>query len=614
MPSVGYLGAEYTVSLGFLAGRTKGLAIGTAVFALALLIFGYSAFLDPDPHHDGVQIAPAIAIAEGLRIHSDVYNHYGPVTAWIHGASVAVFGPQLLTIRIVTAFFLAISATLAFILARRVLPYPSQAWLLAAVWIATWPGRSVDSTTYLFLPWPSITLLVFQLAITLVLLRILAKPDSSPLVYLGLGVLIGVAAITRLNTGLPMAGVVTVTLLFLVPWNRDQVLKQLTAYVIGALASVGAIFLTLAWHGSIPAYLQDAILGPLSGEATDGVTSWFFYRNTVLLGSVPLLLGLLVVFLVGRKYPTSIRLPWVLGGLAVFSLTVWSMTSLGGSPLRNLILSRLTWAPALDHQAFQIMFVVVLLMPIATVLIAWQIIRELGLLEYGSIARRMRHLRGLPPSTRTMAALAALSLVSLTQLFPFIDPNHVWWAVPLPLILITWVFTASLTRRWAWSVVAVGSLPAILIAIPRAFEYIQIPRTYIDTGVLKGMWVPDERVDDIEKVDQLLGQFSPGINRFDCWNGLFAVWTGDYLADDSAFVNWASSFGSNEGFPADGRLVQCIDAGSGIAPGEIPGDLVLSDSAADLSISYYNVMDLNVYERRHLRGAFGDDNVDDLKE
>ena len=598
MPSNSPLGAEYTVSGGFLAGRAKGLAIGSAVFALALLIFGYSAFLDPDPHHDGVQIAPAIAVAEGLRIHSDVYDHYGPVTAWIHGASVAVFGTQLLTIRIVTALLLAISATLIVFLARRVLPYPRQAWLLAAVWIATWPGRSVDSTTYLFLPWPSITLLVLQLAIAIVLLRILTKPDSSPLVYLGLGVLIGVAAITRLNTGLPMAAVVTLTLILLVPWKRDQSLKQLTAYGIGALASVGAIFLTLAWQGSITAYLQDAILGPLSGEATDGVTSWFFYRNTVLLGSVPLLLGLLVIYFVGRKYPTNIVLPWVLGGFGVLTLTVWTTTSLVGSPLRDLILSRLTWAPALDHQAFQIMFVVILLMPFAIVLIVWRIVRQLGSLEHASIARRVQQLRDLPPSARMMTALAALSLVSLIQLFPFIDPNHVWWAVPLPLVFITWVFTAPLTRRWAWSVVVVASFPAILIAIPRAIDYVQIPRTQIDTGVLNGMWVPDERVDDVEKVDLLLGQLSPGINRFDCWNGLFAVWTGEYVADDAAFVNWAPSFDSKREMQPGGMFVQCVDVGGGITPSEVPSDFELGANSNNISISYYNWMDLRIYHSR----------------
>ena len=598
MSSDSPLGAEHTVKVESLAGHKKGLAIGTAVFMLALLTFGYSAFLDPDPHHDGIQITPGIAVAEGLRIHSDVYDHYGPVTAWIHGASVAVFGPKLLTIRIVTALFLAIGATLIFILARRVLPYPSHAWLLAAVWIATWPGRSVDSTTYLFLPWPSITLLVLQLAATIVLLRILARPESARLWSLVLGILVGVAAITRLNTGLPMAVVVTLTLLFLTPWNRHQSSKQLTAYGIGALASLGLIFLTLVRQGSISAYLQDSIFGPLSGEATDGFTSWFFYRNTVLLGSVPLLLSLLAAFLVGRKHPTNIRLPWVMGGFGVFAVTVWSTTSLIGSPLRDLILSRVTWAPALDHQAFQIMFVVVLLTPVAILLSVWQIIRQLGSPDCWSIGRRVQHLRGLPMSSRNMAALAMLSLVSLIQLFPFIDPNHVWWAAPLPLVFVTCAFTALLTRRWAWCVVAVACIPAILIAIPRAIDYVHTPRTHISTGVLDGMWVRDERIDDIHKVDQVLGQLSPGINRFDCWNGLFAVWTGEYLADGAAFVNWAPTFDSRREMQPRGVFIQCIDAGGGITPSEVPSSLVLSAEVDDVSLSYYNLMDLRVYKPR----------------
>ena len=582
--------------------RAGGLAwiAPLVIFLVSFAAFGFSAFVDPDPHHDGVQIAPAIAISEGLRIHADVYDHYGPVTAWIHGLAVTLFGPQLLTIRLVTALLLAISAVLLFVIARRVLRPPGIAWLVVIAWIAAWPGRSVDAITYLFLPWPSITFLVLQMLMALILLRLLSGSHLAHSLHLLLGLIVGVAAITRLNAGIPTAIVVTAIVILLVPRNsnKDAGHGGLLAYGAGLGLAVAGILGLLVIQGSLGAYLQDAILGPLSGDATDGVTSWFYYRNAVLLGSVPLLMAVGFVYALGQRFAASRRLPWITALVGVIGLVAWTSTSIADSPLRTLILSRLSWAPALDHQAFQIMFVAVILLPIAALVALLPIFEKSDISYGGDRSGLLYRIRKLSSVHRIKLALTLLALVSLVQLYPFIDPNHVWWAIPLPLIVFIALLTDRLNPRWAWVMAYVSLLPTILIAIPRAIDYVSEPRTQVQNGVLSGMWAPVERMDDIAATDRLLLGLEPGSNRFDCWNGLFAVWSGKYLADSSAFVNWAPGFTPAAEAPPSGVLVRCMDVDSANRQTEEGAEgFTVTDEEAPVSISYYNYTTLQVLER-----------------
>jgi len=325
------------------------------------------------------------------------------------------------------------------------------------------------------------------------------------------------------------------------------------------------------------------------------VTSWFYYRNSVLLGSVPLLVSVGLVYVIGRRFTASRRLQWITALVGVTGLVAWTSTSILGSPIRTVILSRLSWAPALDHQAFQLMFAAVLLLPIA-VIVAVLPLREKrdgssGEIKGGPISRA----RALSPTRRIRLALTLLALVSLVQLYPFIDPNHVWWAIPLPLIVVTALLTDRLNSQWAWVMACVSLLPTIIIAFPRAIDYLSEPRSQVQNGVLSGMWAPVERMDDIEATDRLLLALEPGSNRFDCWNGLFAVWSGRYLADSSAFVNWAPGFTPAAEAPPSGALVRCVDTDSARQQTEDGAKgFVIVDQQSPVSISYYNYTTLEV--------------------
>lgn len=570
--------------------RLSRLVWPAIVFGLALVVFGFSAFLDPDPHHDGVQIAPAIAIAEGKTIHLDVFDHYGPVTAWLHAAAILVAGPYLLVIKIVTAILLAATASITFAIARRTLRWPVLPLLLTVTWVALWPGRSVDWVTSIFLPWPSVLFLFLQVLIALVMLEVVGGRLNRPWLLGTVGALTGLAFMVRMNYGLALAIVVLAAVVFLVDGRSGAATRRLAVTLTGMLVAVTLILLVLAASGALGAFVDDAVAGPLQGSATGSFTPWFYYKNVVLLGSVPVIASVLAVYLAGRLWPRRQILAVLLGGAGTLALVLWASTSLAGSPLRDLILARLTWAPVMDLSAFQPMYAVVLLMPVAGVVLLREILRGTQDQQVDTGLGVTARLQLLTPATRSTAVLGLLAAASLIQLFPISDAQHLWWAAPLPLILVTHILTRGLTRPWAAAMAAVLFIPPLVLAVPRAWDYASQPRERIERGVLAGMYIGSDRTDDVRAVDDLLAVLQPGANRFDCADGLFAVWTGRYLADSSAFVSWAPGFTGSAQPAPDGYLVRCLPPNpDGTAVDlPVPMGFELVSRIGPVSLSYYN--------------------------
>jgi hypothetical protein len=544
------------------------------IFILSLVTFGVSAFLDPEPHHDGVQMAPAIAVSEGLAIHRDVFDQYGPITAWLQGGAVYLFGPQLLTIRLMTAVFLAVAAVLMLLIAREFFRTLSVPILLTVLWVSLWPGRSVEALTYLFLPWPSITFLVLQLAASLITIRIVRGSTNQLGMYALLGMVTGTAVITRLNYGLPLALAVIVVLLIFRNTKGPIGRSRWLTLVLSAAVPILIVVIVLVHEAAIGAYSTQTITGPLAGEATEGSTPWFFIKNVVLWGSLPLLITIATVYAAARRWPRSRKLPITLGSFGTLGLIVWVSASIPNTPLRELILHHLTWAPALDHLAFQPLFLIALIIPIACVGVIIMCAREIS------------------DKIRMIGATLFIAGASMAQLFPFIDPNHLWWASPLMLIAFSYLISLGLSNRWRNAVLAVLCLPPLVIAVPRAIEYLAIPRQQLNAGVLSGMFIPVERVKDVKLVDDALLGLSVRSNRFDCINGLFAVWNGTYLADSAGFVNWATGVAplASSDIPAIQVVCAPVSGDGTIGLFDVPAGMEVKNVSGPISVSYYNYM------------------------
>ncbi len=226
---------------------------------LAYVIVGLTSFiyffslarLDPDMHHDGIQFAPAVGVGDGLRIHADVYEQYGPVTAWIQGATLKVFGFTLYNLRLETVVVLIIAA-LFLTRILFLLKVPQYVTILVPIiWAISCPASSIYPGVFGLWPWSSTFSLIFLLANSAVLLQaqVQRRRMSSIEIYF-CGVIAGVILFTRFQVGL-VAAVVNLVLIFFgvarhANINRgSRVIKFLASYLL----TVGFFFFVLWSQG-----------------------------------------------------------------------------------------------------------------------------------------------------------------------------------------------------------------------------------------------------------------------------------------------------------------------------------------------------------------------------
>lgn len=560
---------------------------GSVVAAVAGLTFVAAARLDPEPYHDGSQVAPALAVASGLTIHRDVFDAYGPITAWLQAAAMEVFEPTVLTARVLMAVLLIAAAVMLFaviVMSGRSLIVGVFGSLL---WVLTWPGQSISWGTPL-LPWPSVTFMVLQLAAALIVLR-RVRGGRQQLVWVGaLGVLLSLAVLARPNYGAPLVLAVLIALACL---HRPIGFKtrEWATLILGGCLGLGVPVAVLAAQGALAPFLDQALIGPLIGEsdATANGTPWFYIENAYLWASLPLLVGLMLIALLGAWRARPRWLIAAVGLIGTLAGILWASAALDSSPIRSTILSRVTWAPALDGQIAQPMFV----SAIVTVLLA-----------ASSLIVLLRNWRlGVPklPAAGSRGAifvvLMLIGLMSLAQLYPIADPNHLWWAAPIPVALTLFVLGQTPghdARRWATVLFVVPSLVLVPLS---AHRYFSIPRVEIPHGVMAGMWIAQDRMNSYAAVDAWLRDLEPASAEFSCEQGLFSVWNGEYLADSPAFVNWAHRMESAAPGKPTGRVFRCTYPYDELTPEDFAKSrgLEIVRTLPEVSLSYFTTVRLD---------------------
>lgn len=178
----------------------KNISLQLLVASVGLTIYLPIARLDPDPHHDGIQIATAIGVGSGRAIHHSVFSQYGPITAWLQGSWVWVTSPTLLNIRVLTALQVVLIGALMcriFLqlrVKRLIAVGVPIGWLLSCPVWATGIGTS-------FLPWSSITYGLFLLLSVTSLIEWARRNDGRDKYGFASGLFIGLAIMTRTNIG-----------------------------------------------------------------------------------------------------------------------------------------------------------------------------------------------------------------------------------------------------------------------------------------------------------------------------------------------------------------------------------------------------------------------------
>ena len=127
------------------------------IFLITLIIAGYFSTIGADPHHDGILFKPAIDLATGKILFKESFTQYGALTTMIQALALKIFGSNLITIKLLTAFFYALISVLLYFISKRFLP-KSILFTSLLIWLFTAPYYLVT-----FLPWSSVYALFFQL-------------------------------------------------------------------------------------------------------------------------------------------------------------------------------------------------------------------------------------------------------------------------------------------------------------------------------------------------------------------------------------------------------------------------------------------------------------------
>ena len=121
------------------------------IFILDFFILGPQSILDPEPHHDGVMFAAAVAVSQGRIPNRDVFAQYGPLAPWLQGLYLHLFGNKLVNLRLMTVLLLSLTAVFMFVLIRKYLG-SKISFVIQLAWIVSYPKLPLPPA----LPWSSV--------------------------------------------------------------------------------------------------------------------------------------------------------------------------------------------------------------------------------------------------------------------------------------------------------------------------------------------------------------------------------------------------------------------------------------------------------------------------
>lgn len=436
-----------------------------------------------DPHHDGIMLKPTLDVTDGQVLFRDTFSQYGPLTTFLH-ALVLKASPRLLALKIATVAVDAITLGVLYLVGRAILPR-SLALVSAAIFLLLNPLFDTDWTV---LPWSSDTAMLFQAIAWLALVRALVATRPVPW-----AILLGGAAAAvfwcRQPVGMSLLGTLVVVAagLKVAGWQGRMGPRS---GLVSALAAIGGV---VAVSGLVLGYLW----------ANDALAAWWFQnivwpRRWAVADSGKFLV----------EFMSQLADPWngCVSGLLLAAALSPSIARAAGLSLPRWadwagVCAVATGIFVLGPQGFRAIearqggwwevacFAV-------TILALWQLI---------AAAPRFSGLR--PQDYFVSAAITAVEIASLAQLYPLLCRRHVFWAVvPVSGVAVYAIWRASNCRP------AVLAAALALAVAPNAWRELEAGRSKIrratvtmtEPGVLEGIQLESGEAESASRMADIL--------------------------------------------------------------------------------------------------------------
>lgn len=513
--------------------------------------------LDFDPHHDGYVLAAAIGVHEGLRVHTDVFAQYGPILPWLQGAALFLpFGPAL-DLRLLNTALLAVSVFLMADLGR-VAP---KNWPISR-WTGWWAAVAwfLLSDIWLYspmLPWSSTVAIVLTLLMLGLVGRGIRRRDLHDQAwarfdFFAAGALCPILFFTRINVASALLlGILALAIVgHKSLWrNRGLLISASVGGVVAAGVITGAMYI----QGALPEYAKQAILYPFGYHVGVQASSSVLYPYLwALIQQFPAVLLIAVAVLCVRRLGS--RTARVLTGTLAGCLVVaYENRRIVTEPTFDGWWSRLTSPNDVfltgTQQNLNYLYLVV-----ALTLTSCMALVFAALLTW-------RRTRELPAGSIRWGFLIALTLAGLAQTVPTWDARHVWWGIPIGVLLVSATTHALLGetpgRANYFSVIM---LAVAIMACLSAWNYLQVARVEVKSGYLvQGMRIDSDLNDRLKRELDLQRESIPEDSEvlYLHPDGYTSVIDGSWRSMDRYFVSWGpSSFLTDRLASADVVVVQ----------------------------------------------------------
>lgn len=498
--------------------------------------------MDPDPHHDGIVYAPAVAISSGGFPNKDVFAQYGPLVPTLQGLWIKLFGPELLNLRIQAAL---ISVSMSIIIWYTVRNFIGEfkALLLSSVWVLTIPS---------VLPWPTL----FSTLITLVSLLMLVDFKAKQITHhkvriLSSVIILSIGSFGRLHV---LIVFVAVALLFLL--KKDPRMPYLKYWLSGGFGTIATILFILGMFNALNSFINQSIIWPFFRYSRPEVTTSYivnaFFYPTIFVACICLFLS---VYLLQKKFTGFAVSQFYVVGLFVSFFIISQFAREGYLSLRNPKILAIDFSKNMLNSLSY-------LGAFSTFLAFLTLVFYFKKVSFFS------------------AVLIVYSASMLTQLYPLYDISHLWMIAPILIICGVVIFsTYEFFKNFidpSLSFFLIGLLTALIL---QANSFFSIDRVGFQSVSLKGMLAPNNYARELDKtLINLELILKPKSTKFDCINGIYAAAGGKYLASSPQFINWGPGNGS--------RVV--FTGGQGILREPIQGKSIFVCAISSLQIETYS--------------------------
>lgn len=458
-----------------------------------------------DGAHDGIVLAPSIAIAEGLNIHKDAFSLYGPLNNWIYGFVLKFLPHEVFSLRITAALLSLITSWMLYkILLRTRLAsnsiWISSTWAIAnAVYMTSFPASP--------LPWSSITA---NLCVLFGVWRIIDEQvTEKKWNFVVAGFFFGLSIFARIQF-------VTLLPVFLMVTFRSQMKTKklfLARISFGFTLGTLVILIILYLQGALWDYIDQAIIFPLFSFPSLGLANAYNIYLFSIVVTIPALIW--IVALAILRLVERVNLVFTIISVSILFLATMYIGKFLIASASIPLVPRVAIGEIFDRFGLWLIYSAALV-TIYTFLV-----------QVRNIATNRNVLNS------TEIALLGSACSAFLQIYPFPDVQHLWWAAPLLIPMFSFIDLGKYEKP-----IHVLFIATIISSLICLVLYVNQPWVEFKNSVFKNIYGTKAKVELYEVYLPIEKFPAKRSYRFYCEDAIHSVANGEYSSIDKWMVNW----------------------------------------------------------------------------